>query len=515
MNFDIVIRSGLVVDGSGKPGKTTDVGITGDRITAVGRLEAAAAEKVIDATGKVVCPGFIDPHVHSEMDLLQGRHTAGIRMGVTTQLLAPDGLSYAPLSPSRLTEYRFYIRGIYGDPDVGWDWTSLADYLARFEGRCHNNVVPQVAHGAVRLQVMGWMSRPAGKEELDRMADLTRRCMEEGAVGLCSGMPYLPMAYADTGELIALGKTIAEFNGVYASHIRDYRDRRAESIGEMAAVAEQAGIGVHVSHFSGTPEIYAAADEAGDSGVDITWDAYPYLAGCTLLAYFLPLDVQEGGLRETLKRLTESQTRAKVRTFYEANLAALKPARFAGVIRSKNKHLEGQSLAEAWRASGKSLEDFVCDLLVEEELAVIMVFHRTMDQESGEMMLRHTLTHPRQMVGTDGVFAGGKPHPRGYGTYPRILGRYVRDKNWLSLEQAIWKMTGFPAQRFHLKDRGLIKTELAADITVFDPLTIIDRNSYDDPVLPPSGIEHVFVNGSAAVADGRVTGVRAGRVVKP
>jgi len=515
MVFDIVIRNGLVIDGSGQPGKIADVGIAGDRIVAVERLDAAPAAQVLDATDKVVCPGFIDPHVHSEVELLQGQYTAGIQMGVTTQLLAPDGLSFAPLSPRLLADYRLYNKGIYGDPDIGWDWRSLADYLARFEGQSHNNVVAQVAHGPVRLEVMGWAPRVAAKDELTRMGDLTRQCMAEGAVGLCNGLAYLPMTYADTRELIALSHVLAEFGGVYASHMRDYGAGVAESTAEMVAIAEATGAPVHVSHFSGTPETYATADEAHERGVDITWDAYPYLAGCTLLSYFLPPDIQEGGVQATLQRLADPQVRAQVKAVYEANISSLRIARFASVIRPKNKHLEGQTLGQAWQASGKPLQDFICNLLVEEELAVLMVFHRPVGQEEGEAGLHHTLTHPRQMVSTDGVYVGGKPHPRGFGTYPRILGRYVREKGWLTMEQAIWKMTGFPASRFSLKDRGFLKPGYAADVTIFDPQTVIDRNTYKDPKQPPAGIEHVFVNGVAAVSHGQVTGARAGRVVKP
>ncbi len=514
--FELLIRDGLIVDGSGNPGYYADLGVVGDRIAAIGRFPQAEAVRVIDAEKKVLCPGFIDAHSHSELEMLAGRHTAGVQMGVTTEFTGPDGFSFAPLPPQRLSEYRQYVLGVYGDPDVGWDWRTLPEYLERFDGQIYNNVAAQVPHGVIRLAVMGWSPCLPTEEELGTMCQLTRECMEAGAVALSTGLDYAPAAHAGTDELIALCRTVAEYGGVYVTHMRGYGDaERFDAIGETVTIAREAGIGVHINHFaSTTTDHYAEAEAARARGVDITWDAYSYPAGSTTLAFVLPRTQQTTNVASFMDELRDPALRQLLRPDIEAAFPEGSRAYFASLSRPENQWMEGQRLRDVWRDSGKPLADFVVDLLMEESLAPLLVYPWAGTEEENEAALRRTLTHPLQMVITDGVYLGRYPNPRGWGTYPRILGRYVREQGWLRLEDAIRRMTSFPAMRFGLDDRGLLRKGMAADLVVFDPETIEARATYEEPRNPPVGLEHVLVNGVAVVKNGALTDRRPGRILR-
>lgn len=513
--LDVLIRNARIVDGSGNPGYKGDLAVQQDRIADIGRFPNAQAELVIDAAGKVLCPGFIDAHSHSELEMLAGRHTAGVQMGVTTEFTGPDGFSFAPLPPQRLTEYRRYLYGVYGDADVGWDWRTCAEYLQRFKGQVYNNIVPQVPHGAVRLAVKGWAAGPANDAELEAMRRLTRECMEAGAVGFNTGLDYVPTAHADLRELVELSKVVAAYGGVYATHMRGYGPAERETaIAETVAIAEQADIGVHISHFFGDSQVYASAEAARARGIDITWDGYSYMAGCTTLAFVLPRTLQTKNVSAFLKELEDPGMRRAARVSLEERLPEDGPAYFASLSQPHNKWMEGKRVRAVWRRSGKPFEDFVYDLLIDEALAPVLVYPWVGEPEENEARLRNTLTHPLHMVITDGIYGGGYPNPRGWGTYPRILGRYVREKGWLRMEDAIRRMTGFPAMRFGLDDRGLLRRGMAADLVIFDPRTVRDRATFEEPRLPPVGIEHVFVNGVPVVDQGRLTSRRPGRLLR-
>ncbi|MCL6431103.1 MAG: D-aminoacylase [Anaerolineae bacterium] len=509
----IVIRRGLVVDGSGAPGAVADVLVEGEWIVAVGALPDVPDATVIDGHGKVVCPGFIDVHVHSEAEILKGCHTAGVQMGVTTELVSPDGMSFAPLSAGRLAEYRRYLRAIYGDDLADWPGGSLADYLARFAGRMYGNVVAQAPHGAIRLAVKGWEPGPASEDELAAMGSLLRECLEAGAVGLSTGLEYAPAAHADARELVALAREVARGEGVVSAHLRAYGDGAAGALEELLSVARETGAALHISHFPFTPRTYALA-EAAVREVDITWDAYPYTAGCTMLAYALPPEALHTGIDQLLADLQRPEVREMVRPALEARFPPGCGASFAALSQPHNRWLEGMTLEEASARAGKGLTDLVCDLLLDEELAPLLILPWPGSPAEQEMRLRRTLTHPRQMVASDGIFQGRRAHPRAWGTYPRILGRYVRELGWLALEDAVRRMSGFPAARFGLRDRGLLRPGLAADIVVFDPATVADRATHEAPRLAPAGIEHVLVNGVPVVQGGRLTGARPGRVLR-
>ena len=514
--FDLLVRDAIIVDGSGNPGYKGDLAVEGDRIAAIGRFPEADAKRKIDASGKVLCPGFIDAHTHSELEMLAGRHTAGVQMGVTTEFAGPDGFSFAPLPPERLTEYRSYLYGVYGDADVGWDWHTFPDYLDRFKGQVHNNLVPQVPHGAVRLAVKGWAAGPANDDELDAMRRLTRECMEAGAAAISVGLDYAPAAHSDLRELVELSKVVAEYGGVYATHMRGYGDAERETaIAETVTIAEQADIGVHISHFFAiSPAHYDSAEAARARGIDITWDGYSYPAGCTTLAFVLPRTLQTTPVPEFVQELEAPQLRRGARQLLEQMFPESSPAYFASLSQPHNEWMEGKRVREAHGQSGKTLEDFVFDLLIDETLAPLVVYPWRGTPEENDATMRRTLTHPLHMVITDGVYVGDYPNPRGWGTYPRILGQYVREKKWLRLEDAVRRMTGFPAKRFGLDDRGLLRKGMAADLVIFDPQTVRDRATFQEPRLSPVGIETVCVNGVPVLDHGALTQHRPGRVLR-
>jgi N-acyl-D-amino-acid deacylase len=514
--IDVLVRNALIVDGSGNPGYKSDLVVKEGRIAAIGRFPELQAKRTIDATGKVLCPGFIDAHTHSELAMLAGQHTAGVQMGVTTECTSPDGFAFAPLPPERLAEYRRYLHGIYGDADVGWDWRTFSEYLQRFAGRVYNNVAAQVPHGAVRLAVKGWAPGAASDDELEAMRRLTRECMEAGAVGISVGLDYAPAAHSDLRELVELSKVVAEYGGVYATHMRGYGETERETaIAETIAIAEEADIGVHFSHFFATSLTdFDSVEAARARGIDVTWDGYSYPAGCTTLAFVLPRTLQTQPLPAFLEVLKAPQLRRESRLLLEQAFPVDSPAYFAFLPQLHNKWMEGKRVRDVWRQSGKSLDDFIFDLLIDEALAPLLVYPWQGTAEENDATMRRTLTHPLHMVITDGVYVGGYPNPRGWGTYPRILGQYVREKGWLRMEDAIRRMTSFPATRFGLDDRGLIRKGMAADLVIFDLQTVRDRATFEQPRLPPVGIEYVFVNGVPVIDRGSLTDQRPGRVLR-
>ncbi len=372
--IDILIRNGLIADGTGNPAYTADLAIEGDRIAGIGRFSGAQAAVTIDAIGKVVCPGFIDVHLHSEVEMLAGRATAGVQMGVTTELICPDGITFTSIPRRLFDDYYRYIFGIYGPVDVTWDCESISSYLAQFKGRIRNNIACKVPHGVVRLAVKGWQTGPATDDELKAMGRIVRDWMEAGAVAFDTGLGYAPASYSDLRELVYLSKIVAGYGGVYTAHMRNYGPERAASIAETVAIARQAEIPVNIDHFGGTPEIYAEANAARAAGVDITWDAYPYMAGCTLMSYALPTELFRRGAGAVLAALGQRDQRRQLESTLETWFPSNASPFFAYVTLPANKWMEGMRVREVWRQSGKSFVDFYCDLLLEENLAPLLIY---------------------------------------------------------------------------------------------------------------------------------------------
>jgi N-acyl-D-amino-acid deacylase len=510
--FDILITGGRVVDGSGLPWFRADVGIRGDRIAAVGVLTGAQAGLHLDAAGKVVAPGFIDAHVHGDLMLLADPlHEPAIRQGVTTYIIGQDGVAMAPASATTLQYMRQYTAGFSGTPPLEQLWSSVAEYLACFERRCALNVAHLIPNGNVRMEVMGLETRPPTEDEVRQMGRLVREGMEQGAIGLSSGLDYIPSRYAQTEELIALCREIAPFGGVYVTHMRRYDPEGVHgSLEEVFRIGQEAGVGVHVSHFNSRADlVLPVVDAAREKGVDVTYDLYCYLAGSSILGMVvLPPEVQEGGVGPTVRRLREPKVRAQLRDWFAGPRLALDAIRLSFVADPAFRHYEGQTLEKAAASGAQHPADFVCDLLVAANLAVgCVVQHRQRTPDDVRQMMRH----PAMMAGSDGIFTGSFPHPRGCGCFARYLGPYVRDEHAWSLELAVQHMSWHAARRFGLADRGLLRPGMAADVVVFDPATVADRSTYDNGQSLAVGMEHVLVNGEPVLQSGSRTPALPGR----
>ena len=510
MDFDVLITGGDVVDGTGAPRRRLDVGISGGRVVAVDRLEGSPAARIIDARGLTVAPGFIDVHVHSELARLGGvDQFAGVLDGVTTELMSPDGFSWAPLSPDRLGEVKDYLQVFYGDPDVGWDWTSVAGYLALFTGRIPNHLVPQAPHLAIKVAAMGWKPGPPSDEEARAMRSHLAEWLDAGAVGMAAGLEYQPGALSEVSELVDLCRVVADAGGVYAPHQRGYWSRVASGCRESFEIGRRSGVKVHISHLAIDGAAAGLLDEAQASGVDVTFDMYPYSAACTHLLMMLPEWAQAGGYQASMELVTSPSERERLRPETAARIAERGEITLSSV--EAGEELEGRSLGRLATESGSEDVDFLFDLLAGHAGRALAVYHWPASVDA-EAILKRTIAHPLYVGSTDGIYMGSRPHRRGFGTFARIVGEHVRDRT-LTLEQAVRKVTALPAERFALKNRGVIKADMAADITVFDPGALADKSTWENPRVAPSGIAHVLVEGETVVSGGRVTGALPGRIV--
>lgn len=533
MEFDLIIRGGRVIDGTGNPWFAADIGVAGGRIAAVARsLEGCHARRVIEAGGRVVCPGFIDTHSHSDLvALVDPVLEPKARQGITTEVLCQDGISVAPVRPEHVEGWRRYIAALDGDPPIPWTWQSFGEYLdALAAARPAINLAALVPFGNVRQWVMGLADRRPTSEELEAMCRLIDRCMAEGAFGMSIGLIYLPCVFASTEELVRCYQAVARRGGIMVIHMRNEADYWLEAIEETLEVAGQAGVGLLISHFKAVgrhnwhkmPQALARLERARDEGIDVAFDQYPYTAGSTLLSAILPPWAVEGGPSRMLERLRVPANRERIKREIESGLPPEAGgwdnlARCAGwdgifitsVQSEAHRWCEGKSLAEIAAVRGQDPADAAFDLLLEEQGAVGMV-----DFIASEECVEQALRHPLQMVCTDGLLLGSKPHPRSYGAFPRVLGRYVREKKVLTLQEAIRHMTSMPAQRLGLRDRGLIREGYWADLVVFDPDTVSDTATYDNPRQFPQGVLYTLVGGEVVIDAGRYSGARPGRVLR-
>lgn len=516
MDFDLIIRGGRIVDGTGvTPAYPADLGIKGDRIAAIGDLTAANAERTLDAQGHTVAPGFVDVHVHSEIALLGGPHRyGGLLQGVTTHLTAPDGFGWAPLPHAQSKELWESTEFAYGKADLPLDWATPEDYLALFRGNTPANVVPQVPHCAVRLGAMGWQPRAATAEEIAAMQKTVRQWLEAGAVCLNLGLEYQPSAFADTHELIELSRVAAEYGAIYAAHIRIRETSVAAAWRETMEIGRRAAIPVHISHTAVDDTTEALLAEAADM-CDLTFESYMYPASCTHLVMMLPNWAQGGGPAGIARRLRDPETRGVMAQALQARVleGGARGARAVFACTQSGRFI-GQSVVQAAGAAGLPVGEFALRTLEEELPYALMVYHKGGTPAEHEALVRRTFAHPRMMVASDGIYHGQRPHPRGYGCFARALRLGVRELGAVSLEEAVHKMTGFPAERFRVPERGLLRAGHAADVVVFDPSTVADRATYEEPYLEPAGVDAVLVNGEVVVQGGRPTGRLPGRVLR-
>ena len=520
--LDIVIRKGRIVDGAGNPWYFGDLGVRGDRIEAIGDLSAASAARIIDAQGKIVCPGFMDMHALSDIMLLaEPEHEGKIRQGITAELLGNDGLSYAPVSPPLLQELRRYLSGLYGNPAIAWNWTSVRDYLSRFDGAVSVNIAYLIPHCVLRLAAMGWQRRSPSAREIAAMQALIEQGMEDGAVGFSTGLSYPPNSYAGADELIQLCRAVARRNGFYVTHMRNYFDQIFEALREAIRIGREAQVPVMISHLKiGSPrhrgkaeEILALIDGARRDGVDVTMNCYPYQAGSGPLFRLLPDSSAEGGPEAMAARLSQPSTRRQIAAYFSEADFDWRACAISAVGSEANKRLEGLTFDRAIHDSAKDPVDFICDLLLEEDFEVSIINFAGDEAETAED-IKAVMTHPATMVCTDGLLIGRRPHPRTFGAFARYLRLYAREQQALSWEEAIRKITSLPAQRLRLNARGLLKRGFSADIVVLDPERVSDCSTFEDGRQYANGIDQVIVNGRLTLDAGRHTGATAGRALR-
>jgi N-acyl-D-amino-acid deacylase len=529
--FDLLIKSGTVVDGSGRPGYRADVALKADRIVRIGRLPKATAARVIDATGMVVSPGFIDLLGQSETFLLiDPRAMSKVMMGVTTEITG-EGDSIAPVNERLLKEQEDFNRRY----NLKVDWQTLDDYFLRLERQGSGvNLGTFVGATQVRGYVVGFDNRVPTAAELEQMKELVAAAMKDGALGLSTSLQYVPARFAKTDEIVELAKVASQYGGVYFTHQRSEANALDSSLAEVFEIARRAKIPVEIWHLKTAykknwgrmPEVLAKIQKARDSGLDVSADVYPYIAGSTSLTASLPPWVLEGGTEKMLSRMRDMRVRQQLKKEIPTDAKDweniyLGSGGAEGVLISSvvNRELEpllGKRLSQIAAEQGKEPLDALFDLVVADNGQTGAIYFMMNEND-----LRAAMRAPFVSFCTDsgaraldGPLSRSKSHPRGWGSYPRILGKYVREEKILTLPQAVHKMTGGPAQRVGLKERGLLREGYFADITIFDPRRVIDRATFEAPNQHPEGIKFVIVNGQISVDDGKRTQALAGRPLR-
>ncbi|HOX27718.1 MAG TPA: D-aminoacylase [bacterium] len=574
---DYIIRNGLVVDGSGAPAFKADVAIKGDRIEAIGEINGNPGGAVeIDASGKIVCPGIVDCHSHADMSIYAENHdeilAPLVRQGITTFVGGNCGMALSPVGATFRQQIKDYIEAFTGkdfDSIVKWtDFGSFVEMLESKKGLLLNTAL-LAPHGVIRINSMGFAARQATDEEVRTMCADLEQCMEQGAVGLSTGLQYMPGSQSDTRELVELGKVLSKYDGIFTSHLRSYMNTLPQAVDEVIEVAEKNDIRAQISHIFWVPDMgfigrpmrfllrglikmskywtlpipldtevrkqLAKLDKLRDKGINVGMDVMPTTTGFTHMFAFFPPWTLEGTMEQILQRLADKNVRKEIlkdiltgkliwphtgRNTWSLNLFKImgwECVRIMSVISEKNKYLEGMNLPVIAKQQGKHPFDTVCDLMLEEN-GKVLVFESMGEPEDNftERSMYAALKHPEVSISTDTILLGfGKPSYLFHGCYPKFISRYVRDRKMIGLETAVRKMTGLPAGHFNLKDRGMLKEGWFADVLVLDLESIRPNCDFVNPQGDPSGVDHVFINGYHAVRDGKLhTEKLAGRVLK-
>ncbi|MFF2853491.1 MULTISPECIES: amidohydrolase family protein [unclassified Peribacillus] len=505
--LDLVIKNGRIVDGTGNPWFFGSVGVKDGIITHVGTVDVESKD-VIDAKGQIVTPGFIDGHSHSDLLVLKdSNYDIKLQQGVTTEVVGNCGLAPAPFIKKREKLLKEYIEPVIGDTPWSWPWETVEEYIdVLSKANLSENVSTYVAHGALRIAVMGFDNRPAAKKEMEAMKYLLEEGMKAGAIGLSIGLLYSPGRYAAKEEIVELCSVLPKYNGLLSTHIRGEGNNLIPSVKEVIWIAEKSGVSLHVSHLKAAGkrnwgDVMKAIDLIEDArarGMDITCDVYPYDAGSTTLTTLLPPWSLEGGISDCLERIRNASTREQIKKEVSEeqkdwdNLVV--STGWQNVIVSSlsiNKQFEGRSILDISKELGKDSIDTALDLLLEESGNIGIVYYHMSSSD-----VEQVIKWDKSLIISDSLGCEtGKPHPRTFGTFPRLFAKYVREDKILSLEEAVRKVTSFPVQRFSLGKRGLLSPGYQADLTVFDYKKIKDISNYQDPIQYPEGISYVIVNG--------------------
>lgn len=529
--YDLLIKGGRVVDGSGRSAYTADVAIKDDRIVKIGNLAQTTATRTIDARGLVVAPGFIDLLGQSETYvLIDPRANSKVMMGVTTEITG-EGESIAPINERQIKEQEDFLRRF----NLTIDWRTLDEYFKRLDKQGSGvNLGTFVGATQVREYVIGYDDRPPTAQELDQMKKLVAAAMRDGALGLSTSLQYVPARFAKTDELVELAKVAHQYGGIYATHQRSEANTIDASLDEVFEIAQKAQIPVEIWHLKTAykknwgrmAHVLARIKQARARGLDVTADIYPYIAGSTALSACLPPWALEGGTEKTLARLRDPQTRQRLKKEISADqteweniyLGSGGPGGvlIGSVVNRELEPLQGKRVSEIAAEQKKDPLDVVFDIILADRAQTGAIYFMMTEADMRAAMQAPFVSFCTDSGAraTDGPLAGSKSHPRGWGSYPRILGQYVREEKILSLENAVHKMTGAPAARVGLRERGLIKEGMFADITIFDPAKVIDRATFESPNQYPTGIDYVLVNGKVSVDQGERTAALAGRVLR-
>lgn len=526
--LDTVIKNGRIVDGTGNPWFYGTIGLKNGIVVSVGQTVGEAYE-VIDAQGSFVAPGFIDGHCHSDLMILDFPESEiKMQQGVTTEVVGNCGLAPVPVNPLYREDLQKYVEPVLGKAHREWQWQAISDYFNELDhSLIAENVASYVAHGSVRISVMGFDNRPANQSDLDEMKHIVEEGMRAGAIGLSIGLLYAPGSYSNKEEIAELCQVVAKYNGILSTHIRGEGNNLIPSIQEVLWIAEKVNIPLHISHLKAAGkrnwgkvmEAMEMIEDARSRGMDVTCDVYPYTAGSTMLTTLFPPWSLEGGLATVLSRLRDQVERAKIwaeiaeeREDWD-NLVA-STGWDSVIISSVNtphlKRYEGQSVLAISHENGKHPIDQAFDLLLEENGNIgIVFFHMNEDD------VRQVMQYQNSLIASDSLTCyTGKPHPRLYGTFPRVLAKYVKEQGIITLEDAVRKMTSFPAKRFGLGNRGVLSEGYKADIVIFNMDRMEDKATYEYPAQFPEGIQYVFVNGKLTTKDKVQTSTKCGCLIK-